>query len=95
MAATKQPERKFIDVSKAPPYVKELLMDHEITIPIAKSFKAIDAVIQEATRNAVTLPNQADMAPMLQALGHLFSHFRMMRDQGNHDIKYLEQISRK
>jgi len=94
MAPPRKPERKFIRVDKAPPYVKELLGNMEVTVPIAKAFGAIDIVIQEATRNAVTTENQQDMAPMLLALGHLFSHFRMMRDQGNHDIDYIEQLKK-
>lgn len=92
MAATKKPERVFIKVDKAPPYVRELLADIKITIPICNSFDAIDTLIQEATRNAVTIENQEEIAPMLLALGHLFSYFRMMRDQGKHDKKYLEEL---
>lgn len=93
MAAKPKPERTRIKVTNAPSYVLELLNDDMVTIPIANSWDAIDRVIQEGTRNAAKLP-VAEIAPMLQALGHLFDHFRMMRDQGRHDIKYIEQLKK-
>lgn len=91
-AKPKPPERTYIKVSNAPSYVLELLKDDQVTIPISKSWDAIDRVIQEATRNIATLENQAEVTPTVLALNHLFQHFRMMRDQGRHDIEYIEKL---
>jgi K+/H+ antiporter YhaU regulatory subunit KhtT len=94
MAAKQKPnpiERKVITVNNAPPYVRELLNNVEITIPIYKSWAAIDAVFQEATRNIATLENQNEIGPTVVAINHNFTHFRMMRDQGKHDVEYIEK----
>jgi hypothetical protein len=87
-------ERTYIKVTAAPPYVCELLKDDTVTIPIAKAWDAIDRVIQEATRNIATIENQAEITPTVLALNHLFTHFRMMRDQGKHDIAYIDQLTK-
>jgi hypothetical protein len=94
MAAKPKPERTSVKVNNAPAYVLELLKDDTITIPIAQSWDAIDRVIQEATRNIATLENQEQVTPTVIALNHLFQHFRLMRDQGRHDIKYIEQLKK-
>lgn len=92
MAIPRKPERTYIKLDKAPPYVKEMIGNMDITVPIFKNFPAIKEVILEASRNAVTMENQTEAAPMLLALGHLFTHFCLLRDQGKHDADYIEKL---
>jgi hypothetical protein len=91
----RKPERTYVKVDKAPPYVKELVGNIEVTIPIYKAFPALKEVVMAATLNFPTVENQADAAPVIIALNHLFAHLCLIRDQGKHDSDYIEKLKPK
>lgn len=74
-------------VTQAPAYIRELIKDVGMTIPIAKAFDAIEALILEAQRNVVTTTaERADLPAVITSIDHLLKHFRLFRDQGKVDI---------
>ena len=78
---------KDVVVTQAPAHVRELLKNIRVTIPIASSFDAIEAVLLEAQRNIVTTTtDKADLPAAITAIDHLMKHFRLFKDQGLVDI---------
>jgi len=80
-------------VNKAPAYVKQLLKNQQVTIPIASSFEAIEEVLLEAQRNILQTKDE-DTAATIRAIAHLLIHYRLMRDQGLKDISTRERATK-
>lgn len=95
MAEENQPKKplKDVEVTSAPAHVRALLKQIRITIPIAQSFDAIEAVLLEAQRNLVkTTTDKADLPAAIIAIDHLLTHFRLFRDQGVVDQSKVQQF---
>ena len=83
---------KDVVVTQAPAYVRELLKDIRITIPIANAYPAICEILNEGLRNIVAAtPDRADMPAVVISIDHMQKHFRLFMQQGEIDKRRIER----